>query len=141
MGLRGLPLCELSFQNSEGFLLGDDLDQAIETLATLSLHSRFHGSISGVAVAEKAFQASLKYSQQRRANRSPPPPPLTSLLTLLRAIVRSPKILLPADPIVVHPDVRRMLLIQKAIAEGGRSMLLEHALKIDQVPSLLALTC
>jgi hypothetical protein len=140
LGLRGLPLCDLSFQNSEGFLLGDDIDQATEAIATLSLYSRLHGAISGVAVAEKAFQASLKHSQQRRANRS-----RLSIHTLaphcvtVRAIVRSPKILLPADPIIVHPDVRRMLLIQKAIAEGGRSMLLEHAIKIDQVTPLLAL--
>lgn len=80
--------------------------------------SRLGTSMQGVSAAELSFQNALWYTKERRAFRS------------LNGVV-DPKAV--ADPIIVHPDIRRMLLTQKAVAEGGRSMIYSCVLLADKV--------
>src|SRR5690554_7713778 len=70
--------------------------------------ARLGTAIQGLGAAEASFQGALKYAKERLA---------------MRALsgVKNPEG--PADPIIVHPDVRRMLLTQKAFAEGGRALI------------------
>jgi hypothetical protein len=74
--------------------------------------------MQGVAAAELSFQNALWYTKERRA---------------FRALDGTKDPSAVADPIIVHPDIRKMLLTQKAIAEGGRSMIYECALLADKV--------
>lgn len=80
--------------------------------------SRVGTAVQGVAAAEGSFQNALPYAKERLAMRS-------------LSGVKNPTG--PADAIIEHPDVRRMLLTQKAIAEGGRSMIYECALLADKL--------
>src|SRR5690554_7693029 len=80
--------------------------------------ARIGTALQGVASAEASFQGALAYAKDRLAMRS---------LTGPKAPEK------PADPIIVHPDVRRMLLTQKAFAEGGRALAYLTAQQADIV--------
>jgi alkylation response protein AidB-like acyl-CoA dehydrogenase len=111
MGCHGSPTCEINFENAQGWLLGTE-NKGLNHMFTFINTSRLGTAVQGVAGAENSFQNSLWYAQDRLAMRS-----LTGK--------KNPDG--PADPIIVHPGVRTMLLTQKAIAEGGRSMVYECA--------------
>jgi len=115
MGCHGSSTCEINFEDAEGFLIGT-ANRGMNHMFTFINTSRLGTAVQGVAAAELSFQNALWYAKERLAMRS-----LTGK--------KNPSG--PADPIIVHPDVRRMLLTQKAIAEGGRSMVYECALLND----------
>jgi alkylation response protein AidB-like acyl-CoA dehydrogenase len=115
MGCHGSPTCEINFDEAEGFLIGTE-NRGLNHMFTFINTSRVGTAMQGVAAAERSFQQALAYATERLAMRS-----LTG--------VKNPDG--PADPIIVHPDVRKMLLTQKCIAEGGRSMIYECAKLID----------
>jgi len=117
MGCHGSSTCEINFEASEGFLIGEE-NKGLNHMFTFINTSRLGTAIQGSAAAELSFQNALWYAKERLAMRS-------------LSGTKNPKG--PADPIIVHPDVRRMLLTQKVIAEGGRSMIYECALLNDKV--------
>lgn len=109
MGCHGSPTCEINFENAHGYLIGTE-NKGMRQMFTFINTSRLGTAMQGVCAAEKSFQASLPYAKDRLAFRS-------------LSGTKSPDTV--ADPIIVHPDVRRMLMTQKVIAEGGRSMMME----------------
>jgi len=106
MGLHGNPTCSMSFDGAEGYLIGEE-NKGINTMFTMMNEMRLGTSMQGVGLSERSYQKSIAYATNRTQMRS---------LSGVKAPNKS------ADPIIVHPDVRRMLLTQKVFAEGGRAL-------------------
>jgi len=103
MGLKGSATCTMAFDGAEGWLLGPP-HRGLNCMFVYINKSRLGVGVQAVAQVEAAFQGSLAYAQTRLQGRAPESANQ------------------PADPLVAHPDVRRMLLTQRAIAEGGRAL-------------------
>lgn len=117
MGCHGSPTCEINFEEAEGYLIGTP-NRGLNHMFTFINTSRLGTAIQGLSGCELAFQNSLWYAKERLAMRA-----LTG--------VTNPDG--PADPIIDHPDVRRMLLTMKALSEGARSMIYECAKLQDKM--------
>jgi len=115
MGIHGNATCVLNFDAAKGFLIGPP-NRGLNCMFTFMNTARIGTATQGLAHAELAFQGSLAYARDRLQMRS------------LSGAAEPGK---PADPIIVHPDVRRMLLTQKAFAEGGRMFLYRCAQLVD----------
>ncbi|WP_019030033.1 acyl-CoA dehydrogenase C-terminal domain-containing protein [Colwellia piezophila] len=115
MGINGNATCVINFDDAKGYLIGEK-NKGLKCMFTFMNGARLGVANEGVAASEAAFQGSLAYAQDRLQMRS-----LTG--------VKNPKDY--ADPIIVHPDVRRMLLTQKSIAEGGRALVAQLAQLVD----------
>jgi alkylation response protein AidB-like acyl-CoA dehydrogenase len=107
MGIHGNSTCELNFDGATGYLVGEE-NKGLSYMFTFMNFARLGTGLQGLAHSELAFQQSLAYARDRLQMRSLSGP-------------KNPDG--PADPIIVHPDVRRMLLTQKAFAEGGRALI------------------
>jgi len=116
MGIHGNATCVMNFDGAKGFLIGEE-NRGLNCMFTFMNTARLGTALQGVAHAELGFQKSLDYARDRLQMRALSGP-------------KNPEG--PADPIIVHPDVRRMLLTQKAFAEGGR-MLVSYCGKIVDV--------
>ena len=106
MGIHGNATCVLNFDNAEGYLVGD-LNKGLNHMFTMMNSARLGVAQQGLAHLEAGLQAATKYARDRLQSRS-----LTG--------AKNPDGI--ADPIVVHPDVRRMLLTVKALTEGNRML-------------------
>lgn len=115
MGINGNATCVINFDGAKGFLLGE-VNRGLNCMFTFMNAARIGVSNEGVGSAEAAFQGALAYAKDRLQMRSLSGP-------------KNPDG--PADPIIVHPDVRRMLLTQKTIAEGGRAFVAYLAQLVD----------
>lgn len=107
MGIHGNATCVLNFDDATGFLIGPP-NRGLNCMFTFMNTARLGTATQGLAHAELGFQKSLAYARERLQ---------------MRALSGAKNRAGPADPIIVHPDVRRMLLTQKAFAEGGRMLL------------------
>ncbi len=107
MGIKASATAVLNFDQAKGFLIGPE-HKGLECMFTFMNTARIGTALQGVCAAEVAYQKSLEYAQERLSMRA---------LTGAKAPEKV------ADPIIVHPDVRRMLLTQKAFVEGGRAMI------------------
>lgn len=107
MGIHGNATCLLNFDDATGFLIGEP-NKGLNSMFTFMNSARIGTGIQGLAHAEVAYQGAREYANERLQMRS-----LTG--------AKNPDG--PADPIIVHPDVRRMLLTIKAFAEGNRALL------------------
>lgn len=103
MGIHGNATCVINFDNARGYLIGD-ANRGLNCMFTFINESRLGVAQQGHGHIERSFQAACAYAKERIQMRAP-------------KRVMPDK---PADPIIAHPDVRRMLLTQKAFAEGGR---------------------
>ncbi|MFG6175849.1 acyl-CoA dehydrogenase C-terminal domain-containing protein [Halomonas sp. THAF12] len=117
MGIHGNATCVMNFDGARGFLVGRP-HKGLACMFTMMNAARIGVGIQGLGLAEASFQNALAYARDRLQMRS------------LAGAKAADK---PADPIIVHPDVRRMLLTQKAFAEGGRMLVLYTAQLIDVV--------
>ena len=115
MGCHGSSTCELNFDGAVGELIGT-AHKGMSHMFTFINTSRMGTAIQGLAAAEGSYQNALWYAKERGAMRS------------LTGTKEPGK---PADPIIVHPAVRAMLLTQKCIAEGGRAMIYDCAMLGD----------
>lgn len=106
MGIHGNATAVLNFDNATGYLIGEPHD-GLNAMFTYMNVARIGTASQGSAAAERSYQGASAYALERLAMRS-------------LSGVKNPEG--PADPIIHHPDVRRMLLTQRAIAEGGRAM-------------------
>jgi len=106
MGIKGSATAVINFDGAKGFLLGE-VNKGLESMFTFMNTIRIGTSLQGVGAAEAAYALSLTYAKERLSMRA-----LTGKKYPEKA----------ADPLIVHPDVRRMLLTQKAISEGGLAM-------------------
>ncbi len=104
MGIRGNATCVMNFEGAKGFLLGEP-NKGLRAMFTFMNQARLGTALEGMCHAEFGYQNALEYALDRLQMRS-------------LSGVKNPAG--PADPIIVHPDVRRMLLTQKSIAEGAR---------------------
>ncbi|MBN8429812.1 acyl-CoA dehydrogenase C-terminal domain-containing protein [Microbulbifer salipaludis] len=115
MGIKGSATCVLNFDDARGYLIGE-VNRGLNCMFTFMNSARLGVALEGVAASEAAFQGSLAYARERLQ---------------MRALSGTKNPDGAADPIIVHPDVRRMLLTQKAFAEGGRAMSADLSLLID----------
>jgi alkylation response protein AidB-like acyl-CoA dehydrogenase len=115
MGLRGSATCVMNFDAAEGYLIGAP-HKGLAAMFTMMNAARLGVGVQGLALSERALQNSLNYARERLQGRSLSGP-------------KSPD--KPADNLVVQPDVRRMLLTQRAFVEASRMLLLYTALQTD----------
>ena len=107
MGINANATCVINFDGAKGYLIGE-INRGLNCMFTFMNAARLGVASEGVAAADASFQGALAYAQDRLQMRS-------------LSGVKNPNG--PADPIIVHPDVRRMLLTQKSISEGGRALI------------------
>jgi len=117
MGIHGNSTCVMNFDGATGFLIGD-LNKGLSYMFTMMNTARLGVAQQGLAHLEVGLQAATKYARDRLQSRSLSGP-------------KNPNG--PADPIVVHADVRRMLLTVKALAEGSRMLAHYCGQKLDLV--------
>ena len=113
MGIRASATAVLNFDNAVGYLIGEP-NKGLHAMFTFMNTARIGTAIQGICHAELSFQGALPYAKERMS---------------MRALSGKKDPEKVADAIIHHADVRRMLLTQKAIAEGGRAMIY-HAAKI-----------
>jgi alkylation response protein AidB-like acyl-CoA dehydrogenase len=106
MGIHGNSTCVMNFDGAKGWLIGPE-NKGLLCMFTFMNTARIGTALQGVTAAEGSFQGALAYAKDRLAMRA-----LTGPVAPEKA----------ADPIISHPDVRKMLLTQKAFAEGGRAL-------------------
>jgi len=117
MGIHGSSTCVMNFEGAKGYLIGE-VNKGLHCMFTFMNTARIGTSIQGIGASELAYQGALPYAQDRMSMRS------------LSGTKQPNKV---ADSLIVHPDVRKMLLTQKAFAEGGRAMLYHAALLADKM--------
>ena len=115
MGIRGSATCVMNFDGAEGWLIGP-AHKGLMAMFTMMNAARLAVGIQGLALSERALQNSLNYARERLQMRALAGPAFPEK---------------PADPLTVHPDVRRMLLTQRAFVEGGRVLAAYAALQSD----------
>ncbi len=115
MGIHGSATCVLNFDGAQGYLIGQP-HKGLMAMFTMMNTARLAVGLQGLGLSDRAYQNALAYSRDRLQMRS------------LSGTKFPDK---PADPIIVHPDVRRMLLTCKALIEGGRVMGYHGALLVD----------
>jgi alkylation response protein AidB-like acyl-CoA dehydrogenase len=117
MGLKGSATCVMNFDGAEGYLIGQP-NRGLNAMFTMMNTARLGVGVQGLGLIEISHQNAIAYARDRLQMRS------------LSGPKRPDK---PADPIIVHPDVRRMLMTQKAIAEAGRALCIYSALQVDLI--------
>ncbi len=115
MGIHGNATCVIRHEESTGWLVGTE-NQGLRLMFVMMNEARIGVGMQGLAQAEAAYQAAATFAKERLQGRSLTGP-------------KNPDG--PADPIIVHPDVRRMLMDSRAIIEGGRAFLFWTALHGD----------
>ena len=114
MGIHGNATCVMNFDAAKGYLIGPE-NRGLNCMFTFMNTARIGTAVQGLAASEIAFQGALSYAKERLA---------------MRALTGAKQPTQNADPIIVHPAVRSMLMTQKAFAEGGRALayfLAQHA--------------
>ena len=106
MGIHGNATCVINFDRAKGYLIGPE-NRGLNCMFTFMNTARIGTAVQGLSASESSFQGALTYAKERLAMRSLSGP-------------KAPE--KEADPIIVHPAVRNMLLTQKAYAEGGRAL-------------------
>jgi alkylation response protein AidB-like acyl-CoA dehydrogenase len=115
MGIKGSATCVMNFDAAVGYLVGAP-NKGLAAMFTMMNYERLGVGIQGLATAERSYQSALEYARERLQSRAP------------GGAQNKDK---EADPIIVHPDVRRMLLTMKALNEGGRAFSSYVALQLD----------
>jgi alkylation response protein AidB-like acyl-CoA dehydrogenase len=116
MGIHGNATCQLSLDGAEGQMVGQP-NKGLMAMFVMMNGARLGVGNQSLGLTAVAFQNALAYAKDRLQMRSLSGPKAPDK---------------PADPIIVHPDVRRMLLTAKAYAEGGRALTAHCALLLDQ---------
>ncbi len=115
MGIKGSVTCVMNFDGAQGYLVGQP-HKGLQAMFTMMNTARLGVGLQGIGLSERAYQNALRYARERLQSRSLSGPKFPDK---------------PADPIIVHPDVRRMLLTVKALTEGSRLLALHAGTLID----------
>ncbi|MCA8887233.1 MAG: acyl-CoA dehydrogenase family protein, partial [Parvularculaceae bacterium] len=115
MGIHANSTCVMNYDDAVGYLLGEE-NKGLRAMFTMMNEARLGVGLQGMAISEVAYQNGAAYAKDRLQGRA---------LTGPKAPDK------PADPIIVHPDVRRMLMEQRATLEGGRAWMYWTALYAD----------
>ncbi len=115
MGIHGNSTCVMNYDGATGYLLGEE-HKGMRAMFTMMNEARLGVGMQGLSQAEVAYQNALDYAKDRLQGRD-----VTG--------AKNPEG--PADPLIVHPDIRRSLMDQKSFAEAGRAFILWGATLID----------
>src|SRR5436309_8497415 len=115
MGMHGNSTCVMNYDGAKGYLLGE-ANRGLNAMFVMMNHARLGVSVQGLAQSEVAYQNAAAYAKDRLQGRS------------ISGVKNPDK---PADPIIVHPDIRRALLSIKSFNEAARALILWTALKGD----------
>ncbi|MCP3748730.1 acyl-CoA dehydrogenase C-terminal domain-containing protein [Pseudomonas sp. SBB6] len=115
MGIQASATCVMNFDDAVGYLVGEP-NKGLAAMFTMMNYERLGVGIQGLASAERSYQNAIEYARDRLQSRAPTGPQAKDKV---------------ADPIIVHPDVRRMLLTMKALNEGGRAFSTYVAMQLD----------
>ncbi|MBN8528151.1 MAG: acyl-CoA dehydrogenase C-terminal domain-containing protein [Caulobacterales bacterium] len=115
MGIHGNATCVMAYDGATGWLIGEE-GRGMNNMFVVMNEARLGTGLQGLAIATAAYQAAVEFAKDRLQGRSLTGP-------------KNPDG--PADPIIVHPDVRRMLLEARAFVEGGQAFILWTALQAD----------
>ena len=116
MGIHGNSTCVMNYDGATGWLLGEE-HKGMRAMFTMMNEARIGVGMQGLAQADVAYQNAVTYAKDRLQG---------------RAVTGAENPDGPADPLIVHPDVRRNLMDQKSFTEGARAFLLWGAMLIDQ---------
>jgi alkylation response protein AidB-like acyl-CoA dehydrogenase len=116
MGIHGSATCVMNYDGATGFLVGEE-NQGLAAMFTMMNYERLSVGLQGLGTGEIAYQAAAAYAVERLQGRAPSGPVNPDG---------------PADPLVVHPDVRRMLLTIRALTEGGRAFAMFVGMQLDR---------
>ncbi|QQE83747.1 acyl-CoA dehydrogenase C-terminal domain-containing protein [Pseudomonas putida] len=115
MGIQASATCVMNFDEAVGYIVGEP-NKGLAAMFTMMNYERLGVGIQGLATAERSYQNAVEYARDRLQSRAPTGPQAKEKA---------------ADPIIVHPDVRRMLLTMKALIEGGRAFSTYVAMQLD----------
>ncbi|CAD7034839.1 acyl-CoA dehydrogenase [Pseudorhizobium endolithicum] len=115
MGIHGNSTCVMNYDEATGYLIGAE-NKGLAAMFVMMNEARLGVGLQGLSIAETAYQNAVAYARERIQGRS---------LSGLKAPEKK------ADPIIVHPDIRRTLMTIKAFNEAGRAFMLWTALKSD----------
>ncbi len=115
MGIHGNSTCVMNYDGAIGWLIGEE-NRGLNAMFTMMNEARLGVGVQGLALSEVAYQNAAAYAKERLQGRS------------ISGVKYPDK---AADPIIVHPDVRRALMSMRAFNEAGRALVLWTALKSD----------
>ena len=115
MGIHGNSTCVMNYDEAEGFLIGQE-NGGLKAMFVMMNEARLGVGMQGLSMGEIAYQNAVAYAKERIQGRA---------LTGPKAPDKK------ADPIIVHPDIRRKLMVMRAFNEAGRALVLWTALKSD----------
>jgi alkylation response protein AidB-like acyl-CoA dehydrogenase len=115
MGIHGNATCVMNYDGATGYLVGEE-NKGMRTMFVMMNEARLGVGLQGYAISEVAYQNAVAFAKDRQQS---------------RAITGAKRPDLAADPIIVHPDVRRMLMDTKAFNEGARALALWCGLQAD----------
>ncbi|MDP3899141.1 MAG: acyl-CoA dehydrogenase C-terminal domain-containing protein [Mesorhizobium sp.] len=115
MGIHGNSTCVMNYDEAKGFLIGAE-NGGLKAMFVMMNEARLGVGLQGLSISEVAYQNAVNYAKDRIQGRS---------LTGAKATDKK------ADPIIVHPDIRRSLLTMKSFNEAGRALILWTAIKSD----------
>ncbi|MFT6695600.1 MAG: alkylation response protein AidB-like acyl-CoA dehydrogenase, partial [Paracoccaceae bacterium] len=115
MGIHGNSTCVMNYDDATGYLLGEE-HKGMKAMFTMMNHARLGVGMQGLAQAEVAYQNAVVYAKDRLQG---------------RAVTGTENPDGPADPLIVHPDIRRALMDQKSFCEGARAYLLWSSTLLD----------
>jgi len=115
MGIHANSTCVMNYDGATGFLIGEE-NRGLNAMFTMMNEARLGVGVQGLALSEVAYQNAAAYARDRLQGRA---------LTGAKFADK------PADPIIVHPDVRRMLMTMRAFNEAGRALVVWTALQAD----------
>lgn len=115
MGIHGNSTCVLNYDDATGYLIGGE-NAGLKAMFVMMNEARLGVGLQGLSIGEAAYQGAVEYARERIQGRS---------LTGPKAPDKK------ADPIIVHPDIRRSLMTMRAFNEGGRALILWTAIKSD----------
>jgi alkylation response protein AidB-like acyl-CoA dehydrogenase len=116
MGIHGNSTCVMLFDGAIGELVGKP-NQGLRAMFTMMNEARLGVGVQGLGVSEIAYQNALAYAKERMQGRA-------------LSGIKAPE--MTADPILVHGDIRRMLMAQKAFNQGARALMGQQALWLDE---------
>lgn len=115
MGIKASPTCVMNFDDAQGFLVGE-LNNGLSHMFTMMNYERLSMGLQANGLADSAYQVASAYAKERVQGRAPSGP-------------QQPEA--NADPLLVHPDVRRLLLTIRANVLAGRSLSIYAAMQLD----------
>ena len=115
MGIHGNATCVMAYDGARGWLVGQE-NKGMAAMFVMMNEARLGTGLQGLSIGTAAYQAAAEFAKDRLQGRSLTGP-------------KNPDG--PADPIIVHPDVRRMLMEARAFVEGGQAFILWTALQAD----------